>query len=85
MDTLEDNLALGFAGDMREYYIGAQILRDLGVRSLRLLTNNPDKIYQLADFGMEIVERIPIQMPPTSCNLFYLQTKQARMGHILQY
>lgn len=85
LDTLEANLALGFAGDEREYYIGAQILRDLGVRSMRLLTNNPDKVYQLEVFGLEILRRIPIQMEPTAHDLFYLKTKQNRMGHILTY
>ncbi len=85
MDTLDANLALGFPGDMREYFIGAQILRDLGARELRLLTNNPDKVYQLSDYGMEIIERVPIQMDATEYDLYYLQTKQKRMKHILNY
>ena len=64
---------------------GAQILKDLGIKTLRLLTNNPDKVYQLSDFGMEIKERVPIQMEATPYDGFYLKTKQARMGHILNF
>ena len=84
LDTLDANIALVFAGDLREYYIGAQILRDLGAKELRLLTNNPDKIYQLSDFGMEITERVPIQIKANKNDLVYLRTKKSRMGHLLE-
>ena len=84
MDTLDANIALGFPGDMREYYTGAQILRDLGIHSLELLTNNPDKVYQLSDYGMEIARRVPIEIEANKYDAFYLKTKKARMGHILE-
>lgn len=85
MDTLDANLALGFQADEREYYIGAQILRELGVKSLRLLTNNPDKVYQLIEFGLHISQRVSIQMAATPYDLRYLKTKQSRMRHLLNY
>ena len=85
LDTLDANLALGFRADEREYYIGAQILRDLGVKSMHLLTNNPDKVYQLEDFGLSITKRVPITIEATEHDLLYLQTKQNRMGHILNF
>lgn len=83
MDTLDANLALGFQGDLREYYIGAQILRDLGIKSLHLLTNNPDKVYQLEDYEMKISSRVPIEIEANPYDSFYLRTKKIRMGHIL--
>lgn len=83
MDTVEANLALGFEPDTREYYIGAQILRDLGVRTMRLLTNNPDKVYQLEEFGLRITERVPIQVDANDFDRRYLRTKRDKMGHLL--
>ncbi|MBQ2610378.1 MAG: GTP cyclohydrolase II, partial [Butyrivibrio sp.] len=83
-DTLDANLALGFPGDMREYYTGAQILKDIGIKSLNLLTNNPDKVYQLEDYGMKITKRVSIEIEANPFDKFYLQTKKIRMGHILK-
>jgi 3,4-dihydroxy 2-butanone 4-phosphate synthase/GTP cyclohydrolase II len=82
-DTAEANVKLGFKPDLRDYGIGAQILRDLGVRRMRLLTNNPKKIVGLEGYGLEMVERVPIEMPPTGRNRAYLTTKRDKMGHLL--
>ena len=82
-DTVEANEILGFKGDLRDYGIGAQILRDLGVRRMRLMTNNPRKIVGLEAYGIEIVGREPLEIEPTSRNVDYLRTKRDKMGHML--
>ncbi len=84
-DTVEANEKLGFADDLRDYGIGAQILRDLGVRRMRLMTNNPRKIVGLKSYNLKIVERVPLEIEPNLKNAKYLQTKKARMGHILDH
>ncbi len=83
LDTVEANHRLGFKSDLRDYGIGAQILRDLGVRKMNILTNNPKKIIGLEGYGLEVVERLPLEIPPSSENLRYLATKRDRMGHLL--
>jgi len=84
LDTVAANEKLGFAPDVRDYGIGCQILRDLGVRRMKLMTNNPSKYVAIDGYGLEIVERVPLEIPPTKENNDYLATKKAKMGHLLK-
>jgi 3,4-dihydroxy 2-butanone 4-phosphate synthase/GTP cyclohydrolase II len=83
LDTVQANLKLGFPSDLREYGLGAQILFDLGVRQMRLMTNNPKKVVGLGGYGLKIVEQVPIKIAPNPHNAKYLQTKRLKMGHLL--
>jgi len=83
LDTVEANQRLGFKMDLREYGLGAQILADLGLRSIRLLTNNPRKIVGLGGYGLKIVEQVPIRISPNPHNELYLETKRQKMGHLI--
>ncbi|HCT65705.1 MAG TPA: bifunctional 3,4-dihydroxy-2-butanone-4-phosphate synthase/GTP cyclohydrolase II [Lachnospiraceae bacterium] len=85
LDTVEANLELGFDEDMRDYSTAAQMLRDLGIDTLKLITNNPDKVNQLTKYGINVAERVPVQIEATPFDVFYLKTKQDKMGHILNY
>jgi 3,4-dihydroxy 2-butanone 4-phosphate synthase/GTP cyclohydrolase II len=84
LDTVDANLRLGLPADLRDYGIGAQILVDLGLRRIRLLTNNPKKLVGLAAYGLEMIERVPIQIPPGERNRAYLRAKRDKLGHMLE-
>ena len=84
LDTVEANIKLGFKPDLRDYGIGAQILVDLGVRKMKLMTNNPKKIVGLEGYGLKVVERVPIETSPNERNIVYLKTKKKKMGHMLE-
>jgi 3,4-dihydroxy 2-butanone 4-phosphate synthase/GTP cyclohydrolase II len=84
LDTVEANLQLGFKADLRDYGIGAQILVDLGIRKMRIITNNPKKIVGLEGYGLKIVERVSIETKPHEENILYLKTKKKKMGHLLE-
>jgi 3,4-dihydroxy 2-butanone 4-phosphate synthase / GTP cyclohydrolase II len=84
MDTVEANLTLGFAPDLREYGVGAQIMTDLGLREIRMLTNNPKKVISLEGHGLKVVQTVPIIVTPNPHNRRYLETKQKKMGHKLE-
>jgi 3,4-dihydroxy 2-butanone 4-phosphate synthase/GTP cyclohydrolase II len=83
MDTVDANLQLGFSPDKRDYGIGAQICRDLGLRQVRILTNNPKKVSRLEVYGIHVVEQIPLKARPSQHNINYLKTKKSRLGHLL--
>jgi len=84
LDTVEANLKLGFKPDLRDYGIGAQILVDLGVRNMRLMTNNPKKIVGLEGYGLKVVERVPLEVKAHERNLLYLKAKKKKLGHMLE-
>ena len=84
LDTVEANKQLGFQADQREYGIGAQILVELGVKEMRLMTNNPRKLFGLEGYGLKVVERVPIEIEPIKHNESYLRTKRDKMGHMLE-